>query len=153
MGLVDVIKCDIAENELVGRYEKDDISLGAQLIVYPGQTAFFMKGGTVCDQFEAGTYTLSTDNIPLLKKLVNIPFGGKTPFKAEVWFVNRLNILDIKWGTSSPLQLEDPKYGIIVPLRAYGQYGIQMKEPRLFLDKDNRAPRLCRQHRAPRILL
>lgn len=75
-----------------------------------------------------------TENIPLLGKLINLPFGGHTPFQAEVWFVNQISRLDLKWGTPQPIQLEDPKYGIIVPVRAFGQYGISISDPRLFLN-------------------
>jgi membrane protease subunit (stomatin/prohibitin family) len=32
------------------------------------------------------------------------------------------------------MQLEDPRYNIIVPVRAYGQYGIQVANPRAFLE-------------------
>lgn len=68
-----------------------------------------------------GTYTLKTENLPLLNKLVNLPFGGESPFQAEVWFVNQIALLDCKWGTPSPIPIEDPKYGVIVPIRAFGQ--------------------------------
>lgn len=119
---------------MVSKYPSEDLRLGTQLVVYPGQTAFFVKSGRILDEFESGTYTLISENIPLLNEIVNLPFGGKSPFKAEVWFVNRLAILDTKWGTSSPIMLEDPKYHIIVPVRAYGQYGLKVINPRLFLE-------------------
>lgn len=134
MALVDVVKCNINDRELVYKFPSDDLRLGTQLVVYPGQTAFFVKGGQIFDEFEAGTYTLKTSNIPLLNRLVNLPFGGDTPFKAEVWFVNQIAKLDSKWGTATPLQIEDPKYEVIVPVRAYGQYGFRIDNPRLFLE-------------------
>ena len=120
--------------ELVHKFPTEDLRIGSQLVVYTGQTAFFVKGGVVADSFEAGTYTIRTDNIPILNKLINIPFGNKSPFQAEVWFVNKLAILDAKWGTTTPIQLEDPKYGIIVPVRAFGQYGLKVIDPKLFME-------------------
>ncbi|MCD6405200.1 MAG: SPFH domain-containing protein [Planctomycetes bacterium] len=63
---------------------------------------------------------LSTKNIPWLRRFVQIPFGGRTPFTAEVWFVNRTIPLDIMWGTADPIQLLDPKYNVMLPIRAYG---------------------------------
>lgn len=134
MSLVDVIKWEANDGDFCYKYPSDDISLGAQLVVYAGQTAFFVNGGKICDRFEAGTYTITTDNIPVLDRLINIPFGGESPFKAEVWFVNMVSKLDLKWGTPSPLQIEDPKYSIIVPVSAYGQYGIRVSDARLFLE-------------------
>lgn len=85
--------------------------------------------------FGAGRHTLSTDNIPLLRKVIGLPFGGKTPFSAEVWFVNKLTKLDLRWGTSDPIQLQDPKFGIMVPVRAFGQYGVRIADSKKFLLK------------------
>ena len=134
MALIDIVKCEINEKELVYKSNSDDLRLGTQLVVYPGQTAFFMKGGQILDRFNSGTYTLKTENIPLLNKIINLPFGSRSPFKAEVWFINTLAVLDSKWGTATPIQIEDPKYDVIVPVRAYGQYGLKVKYPRLFLE-------------------
>lgn len=134
MALIDVVKCEVNDKELVYKFPSEDLRIGTQLVVYTGQTAFFVKGGKVMDQFESGTYTIKTENIPLLNKLINLPFGGNTPFKAEVWFINQLAILDTKWGTPIPIQLEDPRYGIIVPVRAFGQYGLKVSDPKLFLE-------------------
>jgi membrane protease subunit (stomatin/prohibitin family) len=101
--------------------------------VNTAQTAFFVKGGVIYDRFESGTYTITTANIPLLNKVLNLPFGNESPFKAEVWFINLINKLDCKWGTLTPIQLEDPKYGMVVSIRAYGQYGMKISNPEVFL--------------------
>lgn len=134
MALIDVVKCEVNDREFCYKFPSDDLRMGSQLVVYPAQTAFFVKGGKIFDEFEAGTFTLKSENLPLLNKLINLPFGSSSPFKAEIWFINQISKLDIKWGTLSPINLEDPKYGIIVPIRAFGQYGIRVKEPRLFLE-------------------
>lgn len=135
MKIVDVISWEVNELELVHKFESDGLRLGSQLIVYPGQTAFFIKGGKIYDEFTSGTYIINSENIPLLGKVINIPFDGETPFKAEVWFVNAISLLNNKWGTMTPIQVEDPKYDVIVPIRAYGQYGFHIDNPRLFLEK------------------
>lgn len=134
MALIDVVKVEGNDDEFVIKYPSEDLRIGTQVVVNTSQTAFFVKGGKILDQFESGTYTLKTENIPLLNKLINLPFGGNSPFQAEVWFVNLISKMDIKWGTLSPIQLEDPKYNIIIPVRAYGQYGFRISNPRLFLE-------------------
>lgn len=134
MAIVDVVKCEMQPGILVQKFPSSDLRLGTQLVVHPGQTAIFVKGGAICDMFESGTYTISTNNIPILCRLINLPFGGDSPFQAEVWFVNKLSILDSTWGTATPLQIEDPKYEIIVPVRAYGQYGFKIAEPRKIIE-------------------
>ena len=134
MALINVVKCEVNDSELVYKFPSEDLRIGTQLVVHAGQTAFFVKGGQVTDEFTSGTYTIKTENIPILNKLINLPFGGDSPFQAEVWFINQLAILNSKWGTPTPVQLEDPKYGIIVPVRAFGQYGLKVSNPRLFLE-------------------
>lgn len=134
MNIVDVVKWEVNTNELIHKFESDSLRLGSQLIVYPSQTALFVKGGVIADEFQSGTYTIKSENIPILGKLINIPFNSESPFKAEVWFVNQVSKLDLAWGTPQPIQIEDPKYNIIVPIRAHGQYGIRVSQPRLFLE-------------------
>lgn len=133
MAIIDVVKYEQQEGIIVHKYPSCDLRWGTQLVVYPGQIAFFVKGGKICDKFTEGTYTLKTNNIPILSKVVNIPFGGDTPFQADIWFVNTLSKLNLKWGTETPIQLEDPKYNIIVPVRAYGQYGFMIKDAEKFV--------------------
>lgn len=134
MAIIDVIRYEFPKGELVKRWAPDDIKMGSQLVVYPAQKAIFVKGGQIFDEFEAGTVTLHTQNIPLLNKIINLPFGSQSPFKAEIWFVNLTTKLDIKWGIATPILLEDPKYHVIIPVRGFGQYGFRVVEPRLFLE-------------------
>ena len=135
MAIIDVVKWEVNSKELIHKFPSNDLRLGTQLVVYTGQTAYFVKGGKVFDTFTAGTYTIKTENIPLLNKLINLPFGGNSPFQAEVWFVNNLAVMDSKWGTPVPIQLEDPKYGIIVPVRAFGQYGLRVRDARILIEE------------------
>ncbi len=133
MAIIDVVKVEMSDFEFCRKFPSDDLRLGTQLVVYPTQVAIFVKGGQICDKFTEGTYTLKTENIPLLNKIINLPFGGSSPFKADVWYVSLTTKMDMKWGTTTPIQLEDPKYNIIVPVRAYGQYGIKVSDPEVFL--------------------
>lgn len=100
--------------------------MGSKLIVNEGQVAIFVKGGQLCDVFPAGDYVLSTNNLPILGKLLNFVFDNKTPFTAEIFFVNLANKLDLYWGTSDPIQLIDPKYFVKLRIRAFGQLGLRI---------------------------
>jgi membrane protease subunit (stomatin/prohibitin family) len=132
-GVIDRIKYDGPANELIWKFPYDNLTIGAQLIVNESQEAIFYKGGKALDSFGPGTHTISAANIPLLQKLINLPFGGKTPFSAEVWFINKTIKRDLKWGTKTPMKLRDPLYGFIIPVRAYGEYGIQINDARSFM--------------------
>jgi membrane protease subunit (stomatin/prohibitin family) len=134
MAVIDVVKYQSDDNEFIFKFPSEDLRFGTQLIVSISQAAFFVKGGKILDQYESGTHTLKSENIPILNKIINLPFGSTSPFQAEVWFVNLITKMDIKWGTVSPIQIEDPKYGVIVPIRAFGQYGFRICNARLFLE-------------------
>ena len=118
---------------LVYKYPSDSLVLGSQLIVNKSQEAVFFKGGNALDVFGAGTHTLATANLPLLQKLVNLPFGGETPFTAEIYFINKVAKLDLKWGTPDPFQITEPRYQIIVNVRSFGQFGIKIADARNFV--------------------
>ena len=135
MALFQVIKYNGPANVLVWKYPKENITTGSQLVVGPTQEAVFVKGGQVCDILKPGTYTLNTKNLPILAGLVSLPFGNSSPFTAEVFFVSKQDILDIKWGTARPIQMQDPAYNVVIPLRAFGQYGVTIDDSRLFLEK------------------
>jgi membrane protease subunit (stomatin/prohibitin family) len=133
MAIVDVVKYEANDDEFVWKYPVQDLKLGTQLVVNTSQKAFFIKGGKIYDEFDSGTTTLKSGNIPLLNKLIKLPFGDDSPFQAEVWYVNLISMLENKWGTPAPIHLEDPKYKVIVPVRAFGQFGMSIDDPRLFL--------------------
>lgn len=135
MAIIEVVKYDGPPGVFAWRYPNQELGTWTQLIVQETQEVILFKEGQALDSFSAGRHTLSTANIPILSNIINLPFGGNSPFTAEVWFINKLSSLDIKWGTSTPLQLQDPKFNIIVSVRAFGQFGIQIEDPRKFLLK------------------
>ena len=135
MAIIDVVKFNSDASIFAWKHPNSELSTWTQLIVAEAQEAILIKNGQITDVFGPGHYTLSTDNIPVLQGLINLPFGGKSPFSAEIWFINRAFALDIKWGTPTPIQVQDPKYGVFVPMRAFGQFGIQVEDSRRFLTK------------------
>lgn len=135
MAVVDRVKWDGVPSIVAWKFPSEELSTWTQLIVNETQEAFVVRGGVYEGPFGAGRHTLSTENIPLLRNLMGLPFGGKSPFSAEVWYVNRVTNLDVKWGTPTPIQLQDPEYQIMVPVRAFGQYGISIADSKKFLLK------------------
>lgn len=118
---------------LIYKYPEEDFVYGSQLVVNQGQEALFFKGGKALDLFGPGTHTLNTGNLPLLNKLVNLPFGGDTPFTAEIYYVNKTSKLNMNWGTQNPFPVEDPKYGILLSIRSHGTYGLRIDDTRRFV--------------------
>lgn len=135
MAVAEVLKFDSSPNIFAWKHPNTELNSWTQLIVNESQEAIFIRNGQIADIFGPGKYRLTSDNLPILQKLVNKPFGGKSPFSAEVWFINKAFSLDIKWGTTSPIQIQDPKYKVFVPLRAFGQFGVQIEDSKRFLIK------------------
>ncbi len=133
MAIIDRVKWDAPGNVLVWKYPEEGLTWGTQVIVNQSQEAVFFKGGKLLDVLGPGTHTLETANIPLLRALINIPFGNQTPFAAEIYFVNKAANLDVKWGTQSPIPVLDPKYNVMLPVRAFGQFGIRVTDARLLV--------------------
>jgi len=132
MAILDIVNYEHTGADLIYKYPSDELKLGTQIIVGISQVAFIVKGGAIVRELATGTHTIESENIPLLGSIINLPFGGESPFKCEVWFISLLPKLDLKWGTINPIQFQDRKYNIIIPIRAYGQYGIRVADPELF---------------------
>lgn len=135
MAIIEVVKYDGSPDVFVWKFPNTELGTWTQLIVNESQEAVLYKGGQALDWFGPGRHTLETANIPILNKLVNLPFGGRSPFTAEVWYINKVNSLDVKWGTPTPIQLQDPKYNVFVPIRAFGQFGIKISDSKIFLQQ------------------
>ncbi|HPY94508.1 MAG TPA: SPFH domain-containing protein [Clostridia bacterium] len=133
--LIDVIEwTDSSANTMVYRYERDgkEIMMGAQLTVRESQVAVFVNEGKIADVFQPGRYELSTQNMPIMTALKSWKYGFKSPFQAEVYFVNTKQFLDLKWGTSNPVMMRDAEFGM-VRLRAFGIYSFRVVDPVAFL--------------------
>lgn len=135
MALIDVVKWDADPNLYAWKFPHENLSTATQLIVNESQEAVLFSKGQMVGKFGPGKHTLKTENLPVLRNLFGLPFGGKNPFTAEVWFVNKAIALDVKWGTPTPIQLRDPEFKIMVPVRGFGQFGIQIDDAEKFLVK------------------
>jgi membrane protease subunit (stomatin/prohibitin family) len=133
MAIIDRVKYDGPAGVLVWRAPGDNFTWGTQVIVNQSQEAIFYKGGQALDVLGPGTHTLKTANIPLLRGLISAPFGGETPFAAEIYYINKASLLDVKWGTTSPIPIQDPKFNVFLPVRAFGQFGVQVADSRQFV--------------------
>jgi membrane protease subunit (stomatin/prohibitin family) len=143
MGLMDKLRgefIDIVEwlddsrDTIVWRFPRHDneIKMGAKLVVRESQVAVFVNEGTICDAFPPGTFTLETQNMPILSTIKGWKYGFHSPFKAEVYFVNTRQFTDLKWGTQNPVIVRDPEFGM-VRLRAFGAYAARVVDPQRLL--------------------
>lgn len=136
MAFIDLVEWNDATNDVFawkyGQNEKNNLSTFTQLIVRESQEAVLFSKGQLLGKFGPGKHTLNTENLPLLRNLFGIPFGGKNPFMAEIWFVNKTAPLTIDWNTDT-MRFRDPEYGEMVPLMAEGRYGLKVEDAERFL--------------------
>src|SRR5262245_58473788 len=133
--LIDIIEwLDDSRDTMVWRFPRyqNEIKMGAKLVVRETQNAVFVNEGKLADTFTPGTYTLSTQNMPILTTILGWKYGFNSPFKSEVYFVNMRRFTDLKWGTANPVMLRDPEFGPI-RLRAYGTYTIRVVNTETFM--------------------
>ena len=132
---IDVIDwTDSSADTMVYKYDMNgkDIMMGAQLTVRESQVAVFVNEGQIADVFQPGRYELQTSNMPLMTKLQSWAYGFNSPFKADVYFINTKQFLNMKWGTANPVMMRDAEFGMI-RLRAFGVYSFRVADPTAFL--------------------
>ena len=131
----DVIKNSGSGELLIWRQPEEDFNTNSTLVVMPGEEAIFIKGGTVEQVFENGTYKLSTDNYPFISRLRNAFSGGISTFNCVVYFVRKADRKEIRWGTVTPIQVRDKVWGVRTDARVRGAYKVRIENPAKFLEK------------------
>ncbi len=142
MGTNNIIFLEVIEwfdetgQELVHRIPEGgsgEIKFGAQLTIRESQAGVLFYKGKACDAFEPGRHTLRTGNIPVLTKILAIPWAMNSPLRAEVYITNMKIFPNLKWGTRDPVAFKDSELGLI-RLRAHGVFNIQIVQPVLFIN-------------------
>jgi membrane protease subunit (stomatin/prohibitin family) len=141
MAIIDVLKYDGPNNALVWKWRpkadskrEEELRFGTQLVVNQSQQALFIKGGQLLDIFEAGTHTLSTQNLPILSNLIGLAFGGQSPFKAEVYFINKAVAMDTKFGLT-PFNMMEPNFRVPIPITSRGSFAVKVADAKTFLNQ------------------
>ena len=135
MKIFDVIKYEGDNSTFIWKHPCEDFNCLSQLIVHENQEAIFFMNGQALDLFGPGRYTLKTQNIPIIGKVLNLATGGLTPFHCEVYFINKSEQMAIKWGTDSRVQFIEPTYKFPLSIGASGEMSMQVVDSKKLLVK------------------
>lgn len=135
MELYSVIKNDGPAGALFWKFTGEDFRIGSQLIVAENEEALLVRDGVIQEVYDGGRHTLQTNNFPLIDKLLAKFSGGKNAFSCKVFFVSKTHTMELFWGTDSPIQLRDPRWGIATEIKARGSYTIQVADAKKFILK------------------
>jgi membrane protease subunit (stomatin/prohibitin family) len=135
MKIADIIKHEGDNSTYIWKHPLEDFNSLTQLIVHEWQEAIFFMNGQALDLFGPGHYTLQTQNIPEIGKVLNRSTGDKTPFHCEVYFINRAEHMSIEWGTDSTVQYVDLTYGFPISIGASGEMSLRIEDSRKLLVK------------------
>lgn len=133
--IAEVIKYEGDNSTFVWKHPSEDFNSLTQLIVHESQEAIFFMNGQALDLFGPGRYTLETQNIPKIGKLLNRTTDGETPFHCEVYFINKTEQMSIKWGTDSKVTYVEPTYGFPISIGASGEMSLRAEDSRKLLLK------------------
>jgi len=133
--IAEIIKYEGDNSTFIWKHPCEDFNSLTQLIVHESQEAIFFMNGQALDLFGPGRYTLETQNIPKIGKFLNRTTGGDTPFHCEVYFINKTEQMNIKWGTDSKVQYVEPTYGFPISIGASGEMSIRAEDSRKLLLK------------------
>ena len=133
MAIAEVIKYEGDNSTFVWKHPAEDFNTNSQLIVHESQEAIFFMNGQPLDLFGSGRYTLETQNLPILNKIINIPTGGESAFHCEVYFINKVEQMAITWGTDSKVQYMEPTYGFPIYIGAGGEMSLRVQDSKQLL--------------------
>lgn len=133
--IIDVIKYEGENDVLIFRHPQTDFNIGSQLIVHESQEAVFFRDGKALESFGPGRHSLETQNLPLLRKQIEVLANGNSIFHCEVYFINLVTQLGIKWGTDSKIRMFDPVSGLHVEIGAFGVFNLRIIDGRKLLVK------------------
>lgn len=133
--IIDIINYEGPQDVLIWKHPSEDFNTKSQLIVHESQEAILFRNGQALDAFPSGRYTLETQNLPFLRRVISLPTGGVTPFHCEIYYIIKNVSMGIDWGTDSPIEMMDAEENVPISVRAYGDYSLRVADGRKLLVK------------------
>ena len=145
-GFMNIIRCDEPsyliwkwrpKGAQPGSNRENEIRWGSSLRVKDGEVAVFVykqNNGTIQD-FIVGPFDsiLETKNLPVLSDIIGLVYDDKSPFQAEVYFINLAQIVQVKFGVPY-FDIYDPRFmDFGVPVAVRGTISFKIADYREFI--------------------
>jgi membrane protease subunit (stomatin/prohibitin family) len=118
---------DSSKGQIVYKWPDQNIRKFARAIVEPDALAVFMNQGQVMGVLSPGQHTLDASELPFLGMFVDWA-SSSNAFKAEIYFVGAREYPHCRFGGRLD-EVQDPQTGLIVTLRAFGEYALRVLDP------------------------
>lgn len=133
--LYSVIKNDAPTDVMFWKFAGEDFRTGSQLIVAENEEALFVRDGVIYETFSGGKFTLTTNNYPFIDQIRSFFSGGVNSFNCKIYFVNKADLLEVKWGTDAPITVRDPVWMLATQVMARGSFTIRVRDSKKFVLK------------------
>ncbi len=99
----------------------NELEQGSKVIVRESQNAVFLKDRKLADILPSKTYSLTTDNLPVLSSLKAFLYVFVSPVITDVYFVSTRQFIDNKWATENPIMKHDKDFNMVC-IRSFGKF-------------------------------
>lgn len=107
----------------------DEIKNASKLIVAPGQGCVVVYDGKVSGVLtEPDVYSMETSNHPFITSLLNLAQRSESEHKMRFYFFRTAEVVNVLWGTASPVKYIEPDYKLPVTLGACGNFSIKIAD-------------------------
>jgi membrane protease subunit (stomatin/prohibitin family) len=112
----------------------DEIKNASKLILKPGQGCIFLYEGKVQAVWTTpNVYELKTANIPFWTTITKFMQAFVSEHKVGIYFFRTAEIVNVRWGTPTPITYQDPKFNFPVKLKCHGTFAAKIANPELYL--------------------
>ena len=107
----------------------DEIKNASKLIVAPGQGCVVVYDGKVSGVLtEPDVFSMETANHPFITSLLNLAQRSESEHKMRFYFFRTAEVVNVLWGTASPVKYIEPDYKLPVTLGACGNFSIKIAD-------------------------
>src|SRR3984957_17872597 len=122
---------DDKKNQIVFKWPDVRIRKFTRAIVDADELALFINTGQVIGTMGPGRHQIDAQELPFLGAIIAFATGGNA-YRAELYFVGTREFPGNAFGGRID-DVQDPQTGMIVTLRVFGDYSLQVKDPALLI--------------------